>query len=210
MADPHDLVARQRDPGLAPRFVIGQRVALRVNRSRKGVIVGVLASRGTASRYRVFHGPGEREYDEDQLVAGERVSRRSMRPTGGSNGHWRPTRQHWIQTMCSARATPQFVRSLQSARSRDFPTTRCGSGYRRLRSFLRRPGRVTSVVRRKRSKRSRVEIAPWRSNVTALAARGRAPSLPRLAMGALAMAVGAAVHAGGRRSAPRRDKVTHW
>ena len=69
MADPHDLVARQRDPGFAPRFVIGQRVALRVNRSRKGVIVGALASRGTASRYRVFHGPGEREYDEDQLVA---------------------------------------------------------------------------------------------------------------------------------------------
>ena len=57
--------------GIASRFVIGQRIALRVNRTRTGVVVGVLASRGSASRYRVFHGPDEREYDEDQLVADE-------------------------------------------------------------------------------------------------------------------------------------------
>ena len=57
--------------GIASRFATGQRIALRVNRSRTGVVVGVLASRGSASRYRVFHGPDEREYDEDQLVADE-------------------------------------------------------------------------------------------------------------------------------------------
>ncbi|MFL5911204.1 MAG: helicase-related protein [Gaiellaceae bacterium] len=54
--------------GLAARYAIGQRVALRVDRSRAGVVVAVLPTGGT-QRYRVFHGPDEREYDGDQLVA---------------------------------------------------------------------------------------------------------------------------------------------
>lgn len=57
--------------GVAAHFALGQKVALRVDRSRTGVVVGILPSREDASRYRVFHGPDEREYDENQLVADE-------------------------------------------------------------------------------------------------------------------------------------------
>lgn len=51
-----------------PQFAVGQEVALRVDRTRTGAVVGLLASGEGARRYRVFHGPDVREYDEDQLV----------------------------------------------------------------------------------------------------------------------------------------------
>jgi superfamily II DNA or RNA helicase len=57
------------EDSVAASFAIGQRVALRVDRSRTGVVVGIPARGGTAPRYRVFHGPDERDYDKDQLVA---------------------------------------------------------------------------------------------------------------------------------------------
>lgn len=58
------MVSEEQDP----RYAVGARVALRIDRARSGVVVGVTLSDGRLPRYRVFHGPDEREYDEDQLV----------------------------------------------------------------------------------------------------------------------------------------------
>ena len=50
------------------RFEVGEKVALRVDNQKVGVVIGVIPHGTGQSRYRVFHGPDEREYDEKQLV----------------------------------------------------------------------------------------------------------------------------------------------
>lgn len=51
-----------------PRFAMGEKVALRVDHHKVGVVIGVIAQGTGQPRYRVFHGPDEKEYDEQQLV----------------------------------------------------------------------------------------------------------------------------------------------
>jgi hypothetical protein len=53
---------------LPARFEVGQKVALRVDNHKVGVVIKVLPHYSGQSRYRVFHGSDEKEYDEKQLV----------------------------------------------------------------------------------------------------------------------------------------------
>jgi ATP-dependent helicase HepA len=53
---------------LPTRFEIGERVALRVDNEKVGVVIRVIPHGSGQPRYRVFHGPDEKEYDEQQLV----------------------------------------------------------------------------------------------------------------------------------------------
>jgi ATP-dependent helicase HepA len=56
------------------RFEIGEKVALRVDDDTVGVVIRVIPHGSGPPRYRVFHGPDEREYDEEQLVPERRGS----------------------------------------------------------------------------------------------------------------------------------------
>lgn len=50
------------------RFEVGEKVALRVDNHKVGVVVRVIPHGSGQPRYRVFHGPDEKEYDAKQLV----------------------------------------------------------------------------------------------------------------------------------------------
>jgi len=52
----------------AARFEVGEKVSLRVDNQRAGVVIRVIPHGTGQPRYRIFHGPDEREYDEKQLV----------------------------------------------------------------------------------------------------------------------------------------------
>ncbi|PXW30396.1 UNVERIFIED_CONTAM: SNF2 domain-containing protein [Williamsia faeni] len=64
MGDEEAGVAQSR----AARFEVGEKVALRVDDHKVGVVIRVIPHGTSQPRYRVFHGPDEREYDEKQLV----------------------------------------------------------------------------------------------------------------------------------------------
>lgn len=53
---------------LPARFYVGEKVALRVDNHKVGVVIRVIPHGSGQPRYRVFHGPDEKEYDEQQLV----------------------------------------------------------------------------------------------------------------------------------------------
>ena len=53
---------------LPARFDVGERVALRVDNHKVGVVMRVIPHGSGRPRYCVFHGPDEKEYDEQQLV----------------------------------------------------------------------------------------------------------------------------------------------
>lgn len=50
------------------RFAMGEKVALRVDHHKVGVVIRVIPQGAGTPRYRVFHGAEEKEYDEQQLV----------------------------------------------------------------------------------------------------------------------------------------------
>lgn len=52
----------------AAAFEVGEKVALRVDNQKVGVVTQLIPHGSGQLRYRVFHGPDEREYDEKQLV----------------------------------------------------------------------------------------------------------------------------------------------
>jgi ATP-dependent helicase HepA len=56
-------------PSGAARFEVGEKVALRVDHHKVGVVIRVIPHGAGQPRYRVFHGPDEQEYDEQQLVS---------------------------------------------------------------------------------------------------------------------------------------------
>ena len=59
---------RRAEDFIVAVFKIGEKVALRVDRTRTGVVTRIPDAATGTRRYRVFHGPDERDYDEDQLV----------------------------------------------------------------------------------------------------------------------------------------------